>query len=188
MPSAVRATQAFRCALGRASAVYVGAVNPGPLSLRLGGLAAVACFALALAASACSPRGSHGSDGTLGSGGSSSGGTSSSAAGSGGSRTGGSGGGGGPGNGGTAGSCSSVDACGGEVVGAWTVTSSCLTVSGNLDLSNLSGRSARHPRSLARSTFLARGAPTPTALTPTGRLRRATSSSRWRTTACFIPG
>jgi len=34
-------------------------------------------------------------------------------------------------------SCSSVEACGGDVVGAWTVLSSCLTVSGDLDLSSV---------------------------------------------------
>src|SRR3954451_5746556 len=31
--------------------------------------------------------------------------------------------------------CPSVTACGGDVVGTWTVSSSCLTVSGALDLS-----------------------------------------------------
>ena len=39
------------------------------------------------------------------------------------------------GTGGAGTSCSDVSACGGKVVGAWTVSSSCLTVSGNLDLS-----------------------------------------------------
>ena len=39
----------------------------------------------------------------------------------------------GTGGGGT--SCSNVTACGGDMAGTWTVTSSCLKVSGNLDLS-----------------------------------------------------
>jgi hypothetical protein len=45
--------------------------------------------------------------------------------------------GGSSGSGGTGGgsSCSSVVACGGSLVGAWTVTSSCLQVTGQLDLS-----------------------------------------------------
>jgi hypothetical protein len=46
------------------------------------------------------------------------------------------GGGGGLSSGGVGG-CSDVVPCGGDVVGVWTVTSSCLTVSGSLDLSNL---------------------------------------------------
>src|SRR5580765_1293149 len=40
-----------------------------------------------------------------------------------------------PGTGGTSGSCTNVTACGGTVVGKWTVTSSCLAVTGQLDLS-----------------------------------------------------
>ena len=36
------------------------------------------------------------------------------------------------------GPCASVSACGGNVVGSWTVTSSCLKLSGNLDVSLLS--------------------------------------------------
>ena len=40
----------------------------------------------------------------------------------------------GAGGGGGAASCPDVTACGGSVVGTWTVTSSCLTVSGTLDL------------------------------------------------------
>jgi hypothetical protein len=43
--------------------------------------------------------------------------------------------GGSSGSGGTGASCSSIAACGGDVVGEWTVTSSCLEVSGELDLS-----------------------------------------------------
>src|SRR5215471_16202508 len=35
---------------------------------------------------------------------------------------------------GGAGSCSSVTPCGGDVVGTWTVTSSCLKVTGNVDV------------------------------------------------------
>src|SRR5579871_5661709 len=37
--------------------------------------------------------------------------------------------------GGAGGSCSNGTACGGDLVGSWTVASSCLTVMGNLDLS-----------------------------------------------------
>ena len=42
--------------------------------------------------------------------------------------------GGGSGAGGAAAACSNVVPCGGSVVGSWSVTSSCLTVSGQLDL------------------------------------------------------
>ena len=52
------------------------------------------------------------------------------------SGSGGSGGSGGsPGTGGSGTSCSNVSACGGDLVGTWTVTSSCLKVTGTLDLS-----------------------------------------------------
>jgi hypothetical protein len=69
-----------------------------------------------------STGGKVGSGGTTGAGGSSSSG-------------GATGTGGGPGSGGAAGSgCADVNACGGSVVGTWSVTSSCLSVSGNLDL------------------------------------------------------
>lgn len=37
----------------------------------------------------------------------------------------------------TAGTCSNVTACGGSVVGTWTVASSCLTVSGSLDTGSI---------------------------------------------------
>jgi len=49
------------------------------------------------------------------------------------------GGAGGAGNSGTGGgpACSNVAPCGGSLVGAWTVTSSCLTVTGELDLSTV---------------------------------------------------
>ncbi len=39
------------------------------------------------------------------------------------------------GTGGSGASCPNVTACGGDLVGSWTVTSSCLNVTGNLDLS-----------------------------------------------------
>ena len=39
---------------------------------------------------------------------------------------------------GAGGSCSSISACGGNVVGSWTVASSCLSLSGNMDVSILS--------------------------------------------------
>lgn len=47
--------------------------------------------------------------------------------------------GGSPGTGGAGTSCPNVTACGGDLVGTWTVTSSCLKVSGNLDLSQAAG-------------------------------------------------
>jgi hypothetical protein len=53
--------------------------------------------------------------------------------------TGATGGKGGSGNGGAAGACTDVAACGGEVVGTWSVASSCLTVSGHLDGSGFFG-------------------------------------------------
>jgi hypothetical protein len=68
-----------------------------------------------------------------GSGGSASGGSNASG-GSGGS---GSGTGGSNATGGGSGSCSNVTACGGSVVGSWSVMSSCLSVSGNVDVSSL---------------------------------------------------
>ncbi len=40
----------------------------------------------------------------------------------------------GGGSGGSGGSCSNVTACGGDVAGVWTASSSCLTVNGQLDL------------------------------------------------------
>jgi hypothetical protein len=46
--------------------------------------------------------------------------------------------GGSTGTGGVGTSCKNVTACGGEVVGTWTVMSSCLTMSGNLDLTLVS--------------------------------------------------
>src|SRR4029077_8462017 len=39
------------------------------------------------------------------------------------------------GGGGAGGSCSNVTSCGGNLVGTWAVTSSCLKVTGSLDLS-----------------------------------------------------
>src|SRR3954467_4012810 len=47
--------------------------------------------------------------------------------------------------GGAGGSCSNVTACGGDVVGAWTVSSSCLQVAGQLDLSGTSVGCASAP-------------------------------------------
>jgi len=50
------------------------------------------------------------------------------------------------GSGGQAGaSCPNVTACGGDVVGTWTVMSSCLTMSGNLDLTLVSADCAPAP-------------------------------------------
>lgn len=76
-----------------------------------------------------------GGAGTAGRGGSGTGG--SGTAGSGGSGAAGTGASGGSGTGGSAGAggaCPSAMACGGDVVGLWTVTSSCLAVKGELDI------------------------------------------------------
>jgi non-reducing end alpha-L-arabinofuranosidase len=108
-------------------------------------------FALALAlgvvSAACASSGTGGQSDTGGSssGGSSGGGGSGGSPGSGGSSSSGgsnatggsSSSGGSTGSGGGTASCSNVSACGGNVVGTWTVTSSCLNVSGNLDASSL---------------------------------------------------
>jgi hypothetical protein len=74
-------------------------------------------------------RSTGGAIGAGGTGGSSTGGTGGAigAGGTGGSSTGGTGG----------ASCGDFKRCGGDVVGTWTVTSSCLTVSGRLDLSDV---------------------------------------------------
>ena len=71
------------------------------------------------ACSSSSPGGASGSGGSSASGGSSgsTGGSTSS------------------GTGGTGPTCSNVTACGGDLAGTWTVKSSCLKVTGNLDLS-----------------------------------------------------
>ena len=66
------------------------------------------------------------------------GGGSTGAGGTGATGTGGSGGGGGT-------PCPNVTACGGDVVGTWTVMSSCLTMSGNLDLTPLNAGCASAP-------------------------------------------
>jgi non-reducing end alpha-L-arabinofuranosidase len=90
-------------------------------------LAMVVAFGMIAAACA------SGSGGASGTGGSSS---SAGAVGAGGSfASGGVVGAGGSSSGGAAASCSNVTACGGSVVGTWNVTSSCLKVSGQLDLS-----------------------------------------------------
>ena len=73
-----------------------------------------------------------------GAGGSSSGGTRGGIGGSAGSGTGGSAG-GSSSSGGAGGACANVSACGGSVVGTWTASSSCLSVSGQLDLSSFFG-------------------------------------------------
>ncbi len=80
---------------------------------------------------ACSTFSGNGS----GTGGSSSGGAGGGTGGSSSSSTGGS-----VSTGGAGGACASVTACGGPVVGTWTVSSSCLNVSGPLDLSNVLGQ------------------------------------------------
>jgi non-reducing end alpha-L-arabinofuranosidase len=81
---------------------------------------------VAIAAGMISGACTSGSNGLSGTGGSSSSGTGGSSS----SGTGGSSSGGAPG-----GSCSDVSPCGGSLVGTWNVTTSCLTVTGNLDLS-----------------------------------------------------
>ena len=122
-----------------------------PRFRRSGSQAATAWLTLALLASGCSsgsknPGASGGSSsfgGTTGSGGTSSGGSSDAASSttpSGGGGSIGSGPGGSSGAGGATGQCSNVDPCGGEAVGTWTVTSSCLTVTGQLNLSNFFGQ------------------------------------------------
>ncbi len=95
---------------------------------------AVLAMAAAMFLGACSSFSGSGS----GAGGSSSGGT---GAGTGGSSRSGTGGGtgGSSSSGGAGGACANVTACGGNVVGTWTVASSCLSVSGQLDLSNFFG-------------------------------------------------
>jgi len=81
-------------------------------------LLALAAVGAALISSGCNPAAStlSGTGGTPGSGGTVSSGGST-------------------GTGGAGASCPNVTACGGDLVGTWTVTSSCLKVSGNLDLS-----------------------------------------------------
>ena len=93
-------------------------------------------FAAGMVSIACSSF--SGSTGTGGSTGSGTGGGrgGSSGTGTGGSGAGTTGSGGSSSSGGAAGACSNVTACGGSVVGTWTVSSSCLNVSGQLDLSN----------------------------------------------------
>ncbi len=49
------------------------------------------------------------------------------------------------GSGGAAGSCSNVAPCGGDVLGTWTVTSSCLNVAGELDLGSVGAGCASAP-------------------------------------------
>ena len=95
---------------------------------------AVLAMAAAMCLGACSSFSGSGS----GTGGSSSGGT---GGGTGGSPSTGTGGGtgGSSSSGGAGGACTNVTACGGNAVGTWTVTSSCLSVSGQLDLSNFFG-------------------------------------------------
>jgi len=79
-----------------------------------------------------SSGGSKGSGGSNGSGGTSSGGSNGSGSGGSGTSSGGSNG---SGSGGDSGqTCTNVNACGGAVPGTWTVMSSCLNVSGDLDL------------------------------------------------------
>jgi len=91
------------------------------------------------AGSGGSAKGGAGSGGSA-KGGAGSGGSANGGAGSGGSANGGAGGGGatargGAGAGGTQANCASGTACGGDLVGTWKVTSSCLTLSGDWDVS-----------------------------------------------------
>jgi hypothetical protein len=90
--------------------------------------------AVAIFVGACSSFSGNGS----GTGGSSGGGT----GGTGGRSSSGTGGatGGSSSSGGAGGACANVTACGGNVVGTWTVSSSCLSVSGPLDLSSFFGQ------------------------------------------------
>jgi len=97
---------------------------------RLFGLVSAAVLAGAMATHGCKNSSSGGGAGSTDSnGGSSSGGS----IGNGGSLSG--GGGAGTNQPTDASACSNVEPCGGDVVGSWTVTSTCLTVTGALDLS-----------------------------------------------------
>ena len=85
--------------------------------------------------------GAANSGGVVAAGGANAGGANGGRVGNGGTSSGGSNANGGsPGNGGNsqpadAGVCSNVESCGGDAIGTWTVSSSCLTVTGELDLS-----------------------------------------------------
>jgi non-reducing end alpha-L-arabinofuranosidase len=85
--------------------------------------------------------GSSSSSSSGGTGGSGVSGSSSKAGASGGSAPGGQ-----SGSGGTTASCSNEAPCGGEVLGTWNVTSSCLTVEGQLDLSSFLGANCPSPQ------------------------------------------
>ncbi len=87
--------------------------------------------AFVLLPGACSPS----SEPASGAAGMATGGSSVAPSGMGGRSVGGGGAGGSLGSGGAPGGCASGTACGGDLVGTWTVTSSCLAVSGELDLS-----------------------------------------------------
>jgi hypothetical protein len=113
------------------------------------GLLSAMVLASTMATAACSDSNSSGGTGGTASttgGSSSSGGNAPSTGGqqsTGGSATGGSAtggaatGSGGAATGGSSNNCSNVTPCGGNVVGTWSVTSSCLTVTGQVDMSSL---------------------------------------------------
>src|SRR5204863_6615485 len=88
-------------------------------------VALATAVALGLIPSACDSGSSSGTGGSSGRGGSAAGGSS--------------------GSGGAGTSCQNVTACGGDVTGTWTVMSSCLAVSGNLDISLLNAGCASAP-------------------------------------------
>jgi hypothetical protein len=75
-----------------------------------------------------------GSGGQTGTGGAATGGEGTGGEGTGGEGTGGEGTGGQTGTGGGTATCTNVTPCGGDVVGTWNVTSSCLTVTGEMDV------------------------------------------------------
>ena len=108
------------------------------MQIRLIGLVSAVVLAGAMATHGCKDSSSGGGAGGTGNGAGSGGGTRNGGSSSGGST----GDGGSPGGGGGAGTnqatdasaCSNVEPCGGDVVGIWTVTSPCLTVTGALDL------------------------------------------------------
>src|ERR1039457_4684644 len=122
-------------------------------SMKVQSAALAIAMAFGLISGACSSSSSLSSSGTGGksssggaAGSSSSGGvvTTGGSSSSGGAVTGGSSGrggavatGGNSGSGGATGSCSNVAPCGGDVLGTWTVTSSCLNVAGELDLASV---------------------------------------------------
>lgn len=116
-----------------------------------GGLATSGSGSVAISGSGGSlATSSGGAGGKVGGGGKAGGGGAGAGTGSGGKASG--------GHGGTGGSCASAPACGGDVTGMWTVASSCLDVSGVVDVSLLGLGCSTAPVTGSRSvagTFIA---------------------------------